>query len=110
MNKKIFFVVLILSLAFSFLIYKNYSADTDEYKSVYLIQVGAYKDYNNAVLASKNYSNSIIRKEGELYKIFIGATRNEDVYKKIVKIYLKEDNTFMKEIRISDKAFLKRKM
>lgn len=105
MNKKIILILLALSLCFSFIIYKCYTKTTKKETSIYLIQAGAYKDYNNLSKATKNYENYIIRKEDDLYKIFIGVTKDEDVYSKLTSIYLKDKENYKKVLKVTNEEF-----
>jgi len=105
MNKKIILIVLIISLCFSFMIYKFYKKTKKENTEIYLIQVGAYKDYNNLSEATKNYDNYIIRKEGDLYKIYIGVTRDEEVYNKLVSLYSDGKENFKKVMKVTNEKF-----
>ena len=105
MNKKILVILLAISLCFSFIIYKFYKKTEKEYTEVYLIQAGAYKDYDNLSEATKSYENYIVRKEGELYKIFIGVTKDEEVYNKLISLYLNGKENFKKVIKITNEEF-----
>lgn len=105
MNKKIVLILLALSLCFSFIIYRYYTKTTKKETSIYLIQAGAYKDYNNLSEATKNYENYIIRKEDDLYKIFIGVTKDEDVYSKLTSIYLKDKENYKKVLKVTNEEF-----
>ena len=100
MNKKIILILIALSLCFSFLMYKIYRKTENESTPIYLIQVGAYKDYNNLSEATKNYENYIVRKEEGLYKIFIGVTKDEEVLSKLLSIYLDGRDNYKKVLKI----------
>ena len=71
MNKKIILGVVIISLIFSIFIFKKYKASENSYKTLYVIQVGAYKDYENVIKNTRNFDNYIVYEENNLYKIFI---------------------------------------
>ena len=106
MNKKIILILIALSLCFSFLMYKIYRKTENESTPIYLIQVGAYKDYNNLSEATKNYENYIVRKEEGLYKIFIGVTKDEEVLSKLLSIYLDGRDNYKKVLKITNEEFV----
>ena len=101
---KKFIIPIILSLCFFFIIYINYKNKKIEYKEVYVLQVGAYKKYENLVNKTKYLDNYLIYQENDLYKIFIGVTLNNDNYNKIESIY--GEDTFKKVIRINDEEYI----
>lgn len=106
MNKKIILILIALSLCFSFLMYKIYRKTENKSTPIYLIQVGAYKDYNNLSEATKNYENYIVRKEEGLYKIFIGVTKDEKVLSKLLSIYLDGRDNYKKVLKIANEEFV----
>ncbi len=106
MNKKIILILIALSLCFSFLMYKIYRKTENKSTPIYLIQVGAYKDYNNLSEATKNYENYIVRKEEGLYKIFIGVTKDEKVLSKLLSIYLDGRDNYKKVLKITNEEFV----
>lgn len=107
MNKKIIIGVVVISLIFSFFIFKKYKANENSYKTLYIIQVGAYKDYENVIKNTRNFDNYIVYEEDNLYKIFIGLTFDKNIYDKLINIYVKDDNSFRKEIKITNDDFIK---
>lgn len=106
MNKKIIIGGIIISLFFSFFIYKKYKAKESEYKELYVIQVGAYKSYDNVAVNTKNFDNYIVTEENGLYKILIGLSFSEEVYNKISTIYAPNISTYKKVLKITDKKFI----
>ena len=95
----------ILSLCFFLLIYKNYKNKKVEYKEIYILQVGAYKSYDNVINKTKYLDNYIIYKENDLYKIFLGVSLNNNTYNKLENFY-NEDSTFKKVIKISNEEYI----
>ena len=65
MNYKKIIIPIILSLCFFLLIYKNYKNKKVEYKEIYILQVGAYKSYDNVINKTKYLDNYIIYNAAE---------------------------------------------
>lgn len=105
MNYKKIIIPIILSLCFFLLIYKNYKNKKVEYKDIYILQVGAYKSYDNVINKTKYLDNYIIYKENDLYKIFLGVSLNNNTYNKLENFY-NEDSTFKKVIKISNEEYI----
>lgn len=105
MNYKKIIIPIILSLCFFLLIYKNYKNKKVEYKEIYILQVGAYKSYDNVINKTKYLDNYIIYKENDLYKIFLGVSLNNNTYNKLKNFY-NEDSTFKKVIKISNEEYI----
>ena len=105
MNYKKIIIPIILSLCFFLLIYKNYKNKKVEYKEIYILQVGAYKSYDNVINKTKYLDNYIIYKENDLYKIFLGVSINNNTYNKLENFY-NEDSTFKKLIKISNEEYI----
>jgi len=107
MNKKIILGVVIISLIFSIFIFKKYKASENSYKTLYVIQVGAYKDYENVIKNTRNFDNYLVYEENNLYKIFIGLTFDKNIYDKLINIYVKDNSSFQKEIKVTNDEFIK---
>ena len=107
MNKKKILGVVIISLIFSIFIFKKYKASENSYKTLYVIQVGAYKDYENVIKNTRNFDNYIVYEENNLYKIFIGLTFDKNIYDKLINIYVKDNSSFQKEIKVTNDEFIK---
>ena len=105
MNYKKIIIPIILSLCFFLLIYKNYKNKKVEYKEIYILQVGAYKSYDNVINKTKYLDNYIIYKENDLYKIFLGVSLNNNTYNKLENFY-NEDSTFKKVIKVSNEEYI----
>ena len=69
MNKRIFFVLILVSLVFSLVIFKIYKSKKESDCTYYLVQVGAFKSYDNLSMLSKKYENYIVREEEGLFKL-----------------------------------------
>ena len=63
MNKKLLVTVFLIALFFSFIIYKYYISIDNESKVYYLLQVGAYKNYDNIEKTTESLDNYAIIKE-----------------------------------------------
>lgn len=98
-------IILVVALLFSFVIYIKYKNNDDGGKEYYILQVGAYKNYDNVVKKTREYENYIIYEEDDLYKIFIGITQENELYDKLSKIYAENTNTFKKVIKVKDEEF-----
>lgn len=107
-NIKKITIFLSIPLLFSIIIYKTYKKEPVKYKELYIIQTGAYKNYDNVVKNTKNLNNYIVYNEDDLYKIFIGLTLEEEVFNKLQKYYGENHETYKKTINITDKEFIKK--
>lgn len=97
-----------ITLLFSFVIFKAYNAEEEKYRILYIIQIGAYKSYDNVIKNTRTLENYIIRKEGDLYKLYIGITFNEEVYNKLTSLYGEKHDIFKKTLKITDKEFIEK--
>ena len=75
------------------------------YVTYYILQEGAFKNYNGVIKTTRNYNNYVISKEDELYKIYIGVTLDKEVYNKLISMYSKTSSTYMKKVNINNKEF-----
>lgn len=105
MNKRIFFVLILVSLVFSLVIFKIYKSKKESDCTYYLVQVGAFKSYDNLSILSKKYENYIVREEEGLFKLFIGVTKSEEVYDKIIRMYSLTSSNYKKILRLNNKDF-----
>lgn len=105
MNKRIFFVLILVSLVFSLVIFKIYKSKKESDCTYYLVQVGAFKSYDNLSILSKKYENYIVREEEGLFKLFIGVTKSEEVYDKIIRMYSLTSSNYKKILRLNNRDF-----
>ena len=105
MNKRIFFVLIFVSLVFSLVIFKIYKSKKESDCTYYLVQVGAFKSYDNLSMLSKKYENYIVREEEGLFKLFIGVTKSEEVYDKIIRMYSLTSSNYKKILRLNNRDF-----
>lgn len=102
MNKKtlLFTLLIVVLLTIGIIgLYKSKNTSTTKY---YLVQIGAYKKIDRAVLKSKEYDNYIVHKDNDLYKIYIGVTKDMEVFDKIVRLYSDTSSFYRKEISVSN--------
>lgn len=100
-------LLLLIALFFSFIIFKHYEGKTQTYYEFYIIQVGAYENYDNVIKKTKEFDNYIIYQENNLYKIFIGVTCNDKIYEELINTYSKNKTTYKKIIKTTDEELIK---
>ena len=105
MNKKIIFLLISISIFLVAFITIKYFENKCSYVTYYILQEGAFKNYNGVIKTTRNYNNYVISKEDELYKIYIGVTLDKDVYNKLISMYSKTSSTYMKKVNINNKEF-----
>lgn len=84
-------------------VYKIYLGNVDlayDGNSIYLIQSGAYSDYNSMRANTIGY-NYVYYEEDDLFKTIIGITKNKENIEKIKQIYDKD--VIVTEYYINDK-------
>lgn len=105
MNKKILLILIIITCLFSCSIFGLYKRKSVVKNKYYLLQVGAYKDYDSISKKTKEYENYLVLKEEDLYKLYIGVTKDKEVYKKLVNLYASTSSIYKKEITLSNQKF-----
>lgn len=105
MNKKFLLILIIITCLFSCSIFGLYKRKSVVKNKYYLLQVGAYKDYDSISKKTKEYENYLVLKEEDLYKLYIGVTKDKEVYKKLVNIYASTSSIYKKEITLSNQKF-----
>ena len=105
MNKKIIFLLISISILLVAFITIKYFENKCSYVTYYILQEGAFKNYNGVIKTTRNYNNYVISKEDELYKIYIGVTLDKEVYNKLISMYSKTSSTYMKKVNINNKEF-----
>lgn len=106
MNKKILLLMILLGIIFaSFLIlkYKNKDIDVLSTETVYLLQIGAYQNYENVVKVTKTLPSYVIIEEDGKTKIIVGITKDNNNLEKLKKNY---ENIYIREEQIDNKEFL----
>lgn len=102
MNIKKIVILLIIALFFSSIIYFKYNKEENITKEYYILQVGAYSNYDNVVKNTRDLENYIVYEENNLYKIFIGITSDTEIYNKLVTTYASNLSTFKKTVKINN--------
>jgi len=102
MNIKKIVILLIIALFFSSIIYFKYNKEENTAKEYYILQVGAYSNYDNVVKNTRELENYIVYEENNLYKIFIGITSDTEIYNKLVTTYASNLSTFKKTVKINN--------
>lgn len=105
MNKKIILILIIITCLFSCSIFGLYKRKSVVKNKYYLLQVGAYKNYEFISKKTKEYENYLVLKEEDLYKLYIGVTKDNEVYKKLVNLYTNTSSIYKKEITLSNQKF-----
>ena len=105
MNKKFLLILIIITCLFSCSIFGLYKRKSVVKNKYYLLQVGAYKNYDSISKKTKEYENYLVLKEEDLYKLYIGVTKDNEVYKKLVNLYTNTSSIYKKEISLSNQKF-----
>lgn len=105
MNKKFLLILIIITCLFSCSIFGLYKRKSVVKNKYYLLQVGAYKNYDSISKKTKEYENYLVLKEEDLYKLYIGITKDKEVYKKLVNLYASTSSIYKKEITLSNQKF-----
>lgn len=105
MNKKFILILIIITCLFSCSIFGLYKRKSVVKNKYYLLQVGAYKNYDSISKKTKEYENYLVLKEEDLYKLYIGVTKDKEVYKKLVNLYASTSSIYKKEITLSNQKF-----
>lgn len=117
MKRKILLCLLaVLSgIIFTFLFLNNSKIYAKEEYYLFAIQIGAYKNYDNALKESEN-KKGIIIKDNNYYKVYVGIYRDTDILNEMVVYYennkvpviiksINVDKSFYKEISQYEKVF-----
>lgn len=105
MNKKFLLILIIITCLFSCSIFGLYKRKSVVKNKYYLLQVGAYKNYDSISKKTKEYENYLVLKEEDLYKLYIGVTKDKEVYRKLVNLYTNTSSIYKKEITLSNQKF-----
>lgn len=105
MNKKFILILIIITCLFSCSIFGLYKRKSVVKNKYYLLQVGAYKNYDSISKKTKEYENYLVLKDEDLYKLYIGVTKDKEVYKKLVNLYASTSSIYKKEITLSNQKF-----
>ncbi len=106
--KKYFIVIILAIITGSLLGYYTFrgtSAKAKGIKEAYLVQVGVYKNIENAQKKTKTIDNSIIIPEGDYYHVYTNIFISNDLIKK-VSLYYDSINLhyYVKNIEIDEET------
>ena len=93
----------IIFAGFLILKYKNKDIDVLSTETVYLLQIGAYQNYENVVKVTKTLPSYVIIEEDGKTKIIVGITKDNNNQEKLKKNY---ENIYIREEQIDNKEFL----
>lgn len=93
----------IIFASFLILKYKNKDIDVLSTETVYLLQIGAYQNYENVVKVTKTLPSYVIIEEDGKTKIIVGITKDNNNLEKLKKNY---ENIYIREEQIDNKEFL----
>ncbi len=93
----------IIFAGFLILKYKNKDIDVLSTETVYLLQIGAYQNYENVVKVTKTLPSYVIIEEDGKTKIIVGITKDNNNLEKLKKNY---ENIYIREEQIDNKEFL----
>lgn len=109
MNKKFIILCIIIGFSFSLLIlfiYKKNNINNVEDAKIYLLQAGAFKDYDNAVKLTKSLQTYTVIKEDMLYKVYVSVARSKTNAEKLKVFYNNMGNNIYIRVQIiNDKKF-----
>jgi len=75
--------------------------------NAYAFQVGVFQSVEKASEEAKNFSNSIVVKDGDYYRIYLNIAKNEEVKQKLLDYYQSRGiQVYAKKISVSN-DFLK---
>lgn len=104
-------LAILLGTIFGYLFFKEDEAMIkeviDQSKLIYFIQVGVFKNYDNAVNKSKSYKTSVVIKDNNTYRVYIGLFSNQEILKTMQSLYEKNKyDYYLKKDYITNKKFL----
>lgn len=104
MKKKILLAIFSVGagMAFTFFFLNKENTFAKEEYLIYAFQVGAFEKYDNAVNLSNLLPSSIIKKEDNLYKIYVAMYKDIDIVNKMI-VYFENNNIniFLKSLSVS---------
>lgn len=115
MKKIIIPIVLCIIVGFLFgkIMFSQYENEDAEFTSsnpkserVYFIQAGVYSNIENMKEAFNSTENYIYRLEDNKYHVYVAMTKEKDNVEKLKNYYEKKYSIYVKEIEISNNAFL----
>ena len=105
MSKKIILILLAICigafLSFITLFYLKPLKNAEDSKLT-VFQTGAYSSYENALANKEKFSDAVILKDGELYRVLVGAATSEEGITKIAKVLTSKNiHYYQKSLNVS---------
>ena len=76
--------------------------------TIYLFQVGAFKNYKNVDTITKTLNNYIVEEKDNTYFVYVGITKDKKNIDKLHEFFNKNvNNIYVKEKKVSNINFLK---
>lgn len=108
-NIKYMVIAIIIGIILGKYTFNQYKEETKEVmkedNTIYLMQVGVYKNENNMKEYSRNLKNYFYFKDEKGYHVIIGITKNKKNKQKIVDSYDLLANIYMKRVNINNIEF-----
>lgn len=108
-NIKYVIVAVIIGIMLGKYTFNQYKEETKdvmmEDNTIYLMQIGVYKNENNMKESSKNLKNYFYFTDEKGYHVIIGITKNKKNMQKIVDSYDILANIYMKRVKINNLEF-----
>ena len=107
---KKFFLSIIITITLGVLVGKTLCSvvHAKSSKTLYLVEVGSYVNYNDAIGDTANIINKIIVKNNYSYDVYIAVSFNKNNLRKITNMYKKYSYTYyIREEEIYDEKFIK---
>ena len=107
-------ISLVVGSYLGYLIFNQYKNNTsittfNEQQNVYFLQQGVYSSVESINENTTMISDYIYYKDNEQYKVYVGITTSSDNADKIKKIFNNKNyDIYIKEMSISDKAFIEK--
>ena len=87
----------------------NVTTFNESDEPIYFLQQGVYSNEESILSNTKEISDYIYFKEDDKYKVYVGITTNKENAEKISNIFKdKNIDIYIKEMGISDKAFVEK--
>ncbi len=111
--KKIIIVSVLIGVGVSLFLYFNYKNNNNEElainSKIYMLQIGAYKNYENVSKITKTLNSYVIEEQENLHHVYVGLTGNEKNIDKIKAFYEKNgDNIYVRVKNIDNEEFMKK--
>lgn len=101
-------ICLIIGFLFASIIFLKYKGSEElTYEKIYMLQIGAYTNFENVVKVTKTLDNYIVKEEDGKHKVIVAITKNENNLNKLQAFYEKNDNNiYIREEETNNEKFL----